>query len=201
MPPISRGFHGRRSDDAAAARLAPGQYLTQDFPVLSAGPTPRTPIEQWSFEIRGEVDEPRSWTWEQFTALPSERITRDIHCVTKWSKLDTVWTGVSIDTLLDGVDTNAAYVLAFSDGGYSSNLPLADVRDGKAWVAYEYEDEPLAPEHGGPARLLVPRHYFWKSAKWVRGIELRPDDQPGFWERNGYHNYGDPWKEQRYAGD
>jgi DMSO/TMAO reductase YedYZ molybdopterin-dependent catalytic subunit len=201
MPPISRGFHGRRSNEAAAARLAPGQYLTPDFPVLSAGPTPRTPIEQWSFEIRGELDEPRSWTWEQFMALPSERITRDIHCVTKWSKLDTVWTGVSIDTLLEGVDTTAAYVLVFCDGGYTTNLPLDDVRGGKAWVAYEFEDEPLHPEHGGPARLLVPHLYFWKSAKWVRGIELRQDDQPGFWEEYGYHNYGDPWTEQRYAGD
>jgi DMSO/TMAO reductase YedYZ molybdopterin-dependent catalytic subunit len=201
MPPISHGFHGRRSDDAAAARLAPGQYLTRDFPVLSAGPTPRTPIEQWSFEIRGEVDEPRSWTWEEFTALPSERITRDIHCVTKWSKLDTRWTGVSIDTLLEGVDTTAGYVLAFCDGGYTTNLPLDDVRGGKAWVAYEFDDEPLHPEHGGPARLLVPHLYFWKSAKWVRGIELRQDDQPGFWEEYGYHNYGDPWTEQRYAGD
>jgi DMSO/TMAO reductase YedYZ molybdopterin-dependent catalytic subunit len=201
MPRISRGFHGRRSDDAAAVRLAPGQYLTRDFPVLSAGPTPRTPIEQWSFDIRGEVDEPRSWTWEQFTSLPSERITRDIHCVTKWSKLDTTWTGVSIDTLLEGVDTTAAYVLAFCDGGYTTNLPLDDVRGGKAWVAYEFEHEPLHPEHGGPARLLVPHLYFWKSAKWVRGIELRHDDQPGFWEEYGYHNYGDPWREQRYAGD
>ena len=201
MPPISRGFHGRRSDDAAAGRLAPGQYLTQDFPVLSAGPTPRTPIEEWSFEIRGEVDEPRSWTWEQFTALPSERITRDIHCVTKWSKLDTMWTGVSIDTLLEGADTTAEHVLAFCDGGYTTNLPLDDVRGGKAWVAYEFQDEPLDPQHGGPARLLVPHLYFWKSAKWVRGIELCRDDQPGFWEEYGYHNYGDPWKEQRYAGD
>jgi DMSO/TMAO reductase YedYZ molybdopterin-dependent catalytic subunit len=201
MPPISRGFHGRRSNEAAAARLAPGQYLTPDFPVLSAGPTPRTPIEQWSFEIRGELDEPRSWTWEQFMALPSERITRDIHCVTKWSKLDMVWTGVSIDTLLEDVDTTAAYVLVFCDGGYTTNLPLDDVRGGKAWVAYEFEDEPLHPEHGGPARLLVPHLYFWKSAKWVRGIELRQDDQPGFWEGYGYHNYGDPWTEQRYAGD
>ena len=141
------------------------------------------------------------WTWEQFTALPSERITVDIHCVTKWSKLDTSWRGVSLDTVLDGVDTSAEYVLAFCDCGYSSNLPLADVRAGKAWIAYEYEDEPLEPEHGGPARLLVPRHYFWKSAKWVRGIELRQDDTPGFWEGYGYHNYGDPWKEQRYTGD
>ena len=200
-PPVSRGFHGRQSDTVDPARVPPGQYVTRDFPVLSAGPTPHTPIESWTFEIRGEVDEPRSWTWEEFTALPSERITVDIHCVTKWSKLDTSWRGVSIDTLLDTVDTSAEYMLAFSDGGYSSNLPIDEVRDGKAWVAYEFEDEPLAPAHGGPARLLVPRHYFWKSAKWVRGIELRNDDQPGFWEQNGYHNYGDPWKEQRYLGD
>jgi DMSO/TMAO reductase YedYZ molybdopterin-dependent catalytic subunit len=201
MPPVSRGFRGRRLPDVEAARLPPGQYLTPDFPVLSAGPTPHTPLAEWSLSVDGAVDTARAWSWEELQALPSETFTVDIHCVTKWSKLDTTWTGVSLDTLLDGVDTTAAYVLAFSDGGYSSNLPLADVSDGKAWVAYEYEDEPLAPEHGGPARLLVPRHYFWKSAKWVRGIELRKDDQPGFWERYGYHNYGDPWKEQRYAGD
>ena len=120
------------------------------------GRRPHQPIESWSFEIRGEVDEPRSWTWEQFTALPSERITVDIHCVTKWSKLDTSWTGVSLDTLLDGVDTSAEYVLAFCDGGYTTNLPLDDVRDGKAWVAYEYDDEPLDPEHGGPGAAARP---------------------------------------------
>jgi DMSO/TMAO reductase YedYZ molybdopterin-dependent catalytic subunit len=200
--PISRGFHGRRGEASVlAGRVPPGQYVTRDFPVLSAGPTPHTPLDSWSFEIRGEVDVPRSWTWEQFIALPSERITVDIHCVTKWSKLDTSWRGVSLETLLDGVDTSAEYVLAFCDGGYTSNLPLEDVRAGKAWIVYEYEDEPLGPEHGGPARLLVPRHYFWKSAKWVRGIELREDDTPGFWEGYGYHNYGDPWKEQRYTGD
>jgi DMSO/TMAO reductase YedYZ molybdopterin-dependent catalytic subunit len=201
MAAISRGFHGRRRDEAAAARLAPGQYLTQDFPVLSAGPTPHQPLDAWTFEIRGEVDERSSWTWEQFQALPRERITVDIHCVTKWSKFDTTWTGVSIDTLLEGVETSAAYVLAFCDGGYTTNLPLEDVRGGKAWVAYEYDDEPLEPEHGGPARLLVPHLYFWKSAKWLRGLELRQDDTPGFWEGYGYHNYGDPWQEQRYAGD
>jgi DMSO/TMAO reductase YedYZ molybdopterin-dependent catalytic subunit len=200
-PPISRGFRGRRSEESAAGRVPPGQYVARDFPVLSAGPTPHRPLESWSFDIRGEVDEPRSWTLEQFTALPSERITVDIHCVTKWSKLDTSWRGVSLDTLLDSVGTSGEYVLAFCDGGYTANLPLDDVRDGKAWVAYEYEDEPLDPEHGGPARLLVPHLYFWKSAKWVRGIELRQDDTPGFWETYGYHNYGDPWKEQRYSGD
>jgi DMSO/TMAO reductase YedYZ molybdopterin-dependent catalytic subunit len=201
MSPVSRGFRGRRGANVEAGRVPPGNYVTTDFPVLSAGPTPHEPIERWGFEIRGEIDEPRSWTWEQFTALPSERITVDVHCVTKWSKLDTSWTGVSLDTLLDGIDTSAEYILAFSDGGYTTNLPLGDVRDGKAWVVYEYDDEPLEPEHGGPARLLVPHLYFWKSAKWVRGIELRRDDQPGFWETYGYHNYGDPWKEQRYAGD
>ena len=200
MPPVSRGFRGRR-DTAEADRVPPGQYVTHDFPVLSAGPTPHTPIERWSFDVRGEVDEARSWTWEQFMGLPSERFTVDIHCVTKWSKLDTSWTGVAIDTLLDGVDTSAEYVLAFSDGGYSTNLPLDDLRDGKAWVVYEFEGDPLAPEHGGPARLLVPRHYFWKSAKWVRGLELRQEDALGFWEGYGYHPYGDPWKEQRYTGD
>ncbi|MBV8479489.1 MAG: sulfite oxidase-like oxidoreductase [Actinobacteria bacterium] len=201
MPPISHGFHGRRTDAGERDRVPPGQYVTHDFPVLSAGPTPHTPLESWTFQIRGEIDQPKSWTWEELTALPSDRVTVDIHCVTKWTKLDTVWRGVSLDTLLDGVDTSAEYVLAFSDGGYTTNLPLADIRDGKAWVAYEFGEEPLEPEHGGPARLLVPHLYFWKSAKWVRGIELRANDEPGFWEMYGYNNYGDPWKEQRYAGD
>ena len=176
--------------------------MTADFPVLSAGPTPHTPLEQWTFSINGEIDEPRSWTWEEFRALPSETITKDIHCVTKWSKLDTVWEGVSVDTLLDGVDTAAEYVIAFCDGGYTTNLPLEDVTGGKAWVAFGYDgEEPLDPEHGGPARLLVPHLYFWKSAKWVRGLALRNEDSPGFWEGYGYHIYGDPWKEQRYSGD
>jgi DMSO/TMAO reductase YedYZ molybdopterin-dependent catalytic subunit len=198
---ISRGFHGRRRDDVDPARLPPGQYVTRDFPVLSAGPTPHTPLAEWTFEIRGAVDEPVSWTWDELLALPTETPTVDIHCVTKWSKLDTAWRGVSVDTLLDGIETAAGYVVAFCDGGYTTNLPLEDVTGGKAWIAYEYEGVPLAPEHGGPARLLVPHLYFWKSAKWVRGLELRQDDEPGFWETYGYHNYGDPWKEQRYRGD
>jgi len=198
---VSRGFHGRRRDDVDSARVPPGQYVTTDFPVLSAGPTPHTSLEMWDFEIVGELDEPRSWTWAEFTKLPSEEVTRDIHCVTKWSKLDTVWRGVSVDTLLDGVDTSAEYIVEFSDGGYTTNLPLADVKDGKAWVVYEYDGEPLAPEHGGPARMLVPHLYFWKSAKWVRGLKLSAHDEPGFWEQNGYNNYGDPWREQRYWGD
>jgi DMSO/TMAO reductase YedYZ molybdopterin-dependent catalytic subunit len=198
---VSRGFHRRQADPEQEGRVPPGQYVTTDFPVLSAGPTPHRPLESWSFSIAGEVDEPVQWTWDEFRALPSENITKDIHCVTKWSKLDTNWEGVSVDTLLDGVNTSAEFVVAFSDGGYTTNLPLEDVTGGKAWVAFGYDDEPLEPEHGGPARLLVPHLYFWKSAKWVRGLQLRSDDEPGFWEGYGYHNYGDPWLEQRYAGD
>jgi DMSO/TMAO reductase YedYZ molybdopterin-dependent catalytic subunit len=181
--------------------VPPGQYVTDDFPVLSAGPTPHTPLAEWSFTIQGALDEPRSWTWDDLTSLPSESVTVDIHCVTKWSKLDTVWTGISVDTLLEGVDTSAEYVTAFGDGGYTTNLPLEDVTDGKAWLAYGYDGEPLDPEHGGPARLLVPHLYFWKSAKWVRGLRLMDEDEPGFWETLGYHLYGDPWREQRYWGD
>jgi DMSO/TMAO reductase YedYZ molybdopterin-dependent catalytic subunit len=181
--------------------VPPGQYVTTDFPVLSAGPTPRVPLDRWSFTIRGEVDEELSWTWEQFQALPHEDLTVDIHCVTKWSKLDTAWGGVSVDTLFDGVDTAAGYVLAFCDGGYTTNVPLKDLTASRAWVVDTYDGDPLDPEHGGPARLLVPHLYFWKSAKWVRGLELRLGDEPGFWEGYGYHNYGDPWREQRYAGD
>ena len=198
---ISRGFQGRRRGDADPTRVPPGQYVTDDFPVLSAGPTPHTPLAEWDFTIRGAVERPVTWAWNEFLALPSETVTVDVHCVTKWSKLDTVWKGVSLDILLDGVEKSAEYVLAFCDGGYTTNLPLEDVTGGKAWVAYEYGGEPLEPEHGGPARLLVPHLYFWKSAKWVRGLELRVHDEPGFWEYYGYHNYGDPWKEQRYAGD
>lgn len=197
---VSRGFKGRRREDAGG-RVPPGQYVTSDFPVLTAGPTPRTPLDRWDFQVTGEIDEPRRWTWEEFLALPAETIDCDIHCVTKWSKLGTSWKGVSIDTLLDGVETAADYVVAFADGGYTTNLPLEDVSGGKAWVAYEFDGEPLAAEHGGPARLLVPHLYFWKSAKWVRGLRLVLEDSPGFWESAGYHNRGDPWLEQRYWGD
>jgi DMSO/TMAO reductase YedYZ molybdopterin-dependent catalytic subunit len=198
---VSRGFRGRRQDDLAADRVPPGQHLTRDFPVLSAGPTPRTPLAEWTFSVTGEVDEPRRWGWEEFRSLPSETITVDIHCVTTWSKLDTVWEGVSLDTLLDGVEHDAGYVVAFCDGGYTTNLPIEDVTGGKAWIAFGYDGEPLDPEHGGPARLLVPHLYFWKSAKWVRGISLASEDEPGFWETYGYHMLGDPWREQRYLGD
>jgi DMSO/TMAO reductase YedYZ molybdopterin-dependent catalytic subunit len=201
MPPVSRGFQGRRAQ-VGATRLPPGQYVTNDFPVLSAGPTPHTPLGGWTFTISGAGDERVSWTWEELLALPAETPTVDIHCVTKWSKLDTTWKGVSVDRLLAAAaDAAAMYVRAWSDGGYTTNLPLEDVTGGRAWIAYEFNGKPLEPEHGGPARLLVPHLYFWKSAKWVRGLELLDHDEPGFWEMYGYHNYGDPWREQRYEGD
>ena len=195
---MSPGFSGRRRGDQ---KLPPGQYLVTDFPVLSAGPTPRVDTGSWQFRVTTETGQVRSWDWAAFRALPDEDITVDIHCVTKWSKLTTHWRGVSVDTLLEQAETSAQYVLARSYGGYTTNLPLADVRDGQAWIAFEYEGKPLAAEHGGPARLLVPHLYFWKSAKWVQGIDLMPTDRPGFWESLGYHNYGDPWREQRYWGD
>ena len=197
---VSRGFVGRRQA-APADRLPPGQHVTPDFPVLSAGPTPRISTDEWRFRVTTEQDEETTWTWEEFSALPSELVKVDIHCVTKWSKLDTDWRGVSVDTVLTAVGSSAAFVTAHSYGGYTTNLPLADLIDGKAWIAFEYDGQPLAPEHGGPARLLVPHLYFWKSAKWIHRLELRDNDRPGFWESLGYHGYGDPWKEQRYAGD
>ena len=201
MAHVSRGFRGKRAAEGDESRLPPGQYLVEGFPVLSAGPTPYTPLEEWTFSITGDVSEPRTWTWEEFRALPSEDIRADIHCVTKWSKLDTHWRGVSLDTLLEDVDTAAEYVTAWCDGGYTTNLALDDVTEGKAWVVHEFQGEPLDAEHGGPARLLVPHLYFWKSAKWLRGLALTLDDEPGFWETYGYHNRGDPWREQRYQGD
>ncbi len=202
MSPVSRGFHGRRrAEDAAPGRVPPGQYVTEDFPVLSAGPTPHVALADWTFSVRQGGEELRSWTWDELRALPAEEITADIHCVTRWSKLDTSWRGVPVEALLEAAGREAGYLLAFCDGGYTTNLPAADVTDGQAWLAYEYDGEPLEPEHGGPARLLVPHLYFWKSAKWVRGLELLDTDEPGFWETYGYHMYGDPWREQRYAGD
>ena len=199
--PVSRDFRGRRRREADPDRLPPGQYLTDDFPVLSAGPTPHTPLEEWTFSVVVAGDEKITWSWDDFRALPTESVTKDIHCVTRWSKFDTTWEGVSVDTLLEGIEHDAPYALAFCDGDYTTNLPVEDLTGGKAWVAFACDGEPLEPEHGGPARLLVPHLYFWKSAKWVRGLELRDEDEPGFWETYGYHLYGDPWQEQRYSGD
>ncbi len=196
---VSPGFQGRPR--AVGVNLPPGQYLTEDFPVLSAGPTPRIALDQWEFVITTETGQAHRWSWPELLALPSETPTVDLHCVTKWSELGTTWRGVSLDTLLTDVETAADYALVHSYGGYTTNLPLEDLLDGQAWIAYQYDGEDLAPEHGGPARLLVPHLYFWKSAKWVHGIQLLLEDEPGFWESAGYHEYGDPWREQRYQGD
>ena len=201
MAIINRGFRGRRRQ-AGAGLIPPGQYLVDDFPVLTAGPTPSVSLDEWDFTILDDAGTSLArWTWPEFATLPTEEITVDIHCVTKWSKLGTRWTGVSLDTLFEGIDTTAEYVLAFAEADYTTNLPLADVLDGQAWIAFRYDGDDLEPEHGGPARLLVPHLYFWKSAKWVRGLRLLDEDEPGFWESAGYHNYGDPWREQRYWGD
>jgi DMSO/TMAO reductase YedYZ molybdopterin-dependent catalytic subunit len=200
----TRGFKGRRPDLATRNRLPPGQYETRDFPVLSAGPTPHTPLAEWSFELQDEEGKPLAqWSWEQMLAFPSTTITTDIHCVTKWSKFDTRWRGVTVDTIFEasGIAEPSPYVMAFADGGYTTNVPTADVREGRAMIAYEYGGAPLPAEHGGPARLLVPHLYFWKSAKWVRGLRFMATDQAGFWEDGGYHMRGDPWREQRYTGD
>jgi DMSO/TMAO reductase YedYZ molybdopterin-dependent catalytic subunit len=160
-------------------------------------------LDQWTLRIEGLVRTPAQWSWAEFLAIPPETFVVDIHCVTKWSKLDTRWTGVRLDTLLAAAqpDPQAKYVVATCDGGYTTNMPLADLLNGQAFIAYEYEGQPLAPEHGGPARLVVPHLYLWKSAKWVRSLRLLPADRPGFWESLGYNNHGDPWKEERYRGD
>lgn len=200
---ISRGFVGKRRGAGPADRVPPGQYVTPDFPVLSAGPTPRIPLDQWKFSIDQLGHELIGWTWEEFLQLPAQEFVVDIHCVTKWSKLDTSWQGVSVDTLLEHIelDSRVMYVTAFSYGGYTTNIPLPEIINGQAFVAYSYDGKPLPPEHGGPARLVVPHLYFWKSAKWVQGLRLMEKDRRGFWESFGYNDHGDPWKEERYSGD
>ena len=199
----TRGFFGRRRETPSRP-IPPGQYLERGFPVLTAGPTQRISLEQWAFTLVGVEGEPvAQWDWHQFLALPQTEIFTDIHCVTKWSKLDTTWKGVTVDDLLAaaGIATPPPYLMAFSYGGYTTNLPTWDVLDGRGVVAFEFDGKPIPPEHGGPARLVVPHLYFWKSAKWLRGIHFMTEDRPGFWEQYGYHMYGDPWKEQRYWGD
>ena len=198
---FTRGFTGRRARDP---RLPPGQYdVGKDWPVLTAEATPRLSTDTWTFTVEGLAEQKVSWTWAEMMALPRSEFMGDIHCVTTWSKLGVSFSGVSVDTLLEAArpQPSASYVLATSHTGYTTNLPLDDVTGGKAWVVWEFDGQPLARDHGGPARLLVPHLYFWKSAKWVSGLRLMDHDEPGFWEQNGYHDRGDPWKEQRYQGD
>ena len=198
---VSRGFRGRTRDRTRAGRIPPGQYETRDFPVLSAGPTPVVDLALWDLAVDGDVARPQRWSWAEFQALPRERPLVDIHCVTQWSKLDTRWEGVPVAVLLEAAGARGACLVAHCDGGYTTNMPLADVAAGRGWVAFGYDGRALAPEHGGPARLLVPHLYFWKSAKWVRRLEVVAHDRAGFWESLGYHMYGDPWREQRYTND
>jgi DMSO/TMAO reductase YedYZ molybdopterin-dependent catalytic subunit len=199
---ISRGFQGRRrTPDELAERLPPGQYAEPGFPVLTAGPAPTIETDQWRFRVDGMVGHELEWSWADFQKLPFETVPCDIHCVTKWSKLGTSFGGVSVDGLLEAAEPQGEFAMAYSFGGYTTNVPLADLTGGKAWVVTEHEGDPLPRQHGGPARLLVPHLYFWKSAKWVAGLRVLDHDEPGFWEQNGYHNRGDPWKEQRYWTD
>jgi DMSO/TMAO reductase YedYZ molybdopterin-dependent catalytic subunit len=201
---ISRGFRSKRQGQTPKDRVPPGQYVTTDFPVLSAGPTPQTKLEDWTLALQLRASQLVKWSWTEFEALPQTTIRTDVHCVTKWSKLDTTWQGVTFDDLLRAAalkEPPARYIMAHCDGGYTTNLPVADLVDGKAMIATRFDGLPLLPAHGGPARLLVPHLYFWKSAKWVRSLHFMEFDRRGFWEALGYHNYGDPWREQRYEGD
>lgn len=196
---INEGFTPKRSKND---RLPPGQYETRDFPVLSFGPTQRIDKKDWKLKIWGLADT-TEWSWDEINALPQTDIHTDIHCVTKWSKFDTNWSGVLLDEIMKQtkVKENANHLIAHSYDGYTTNVPLEDIKGLQAMVALRYEGEEIEPEHGGPVRLLVPHLYFWKSAKWLTGLEFVDHDEPGFWETKGYHNYGDPWKEQRYTFD
>ncbi len=199
----TRGFFGKRPQAHIAQRLPPGQYRTEDFPVLSMGPTPEVDLATWRFSIKNGPRPLASWSWSEFEALPRTQWNGDIHCVTQWSKFDTQWEGVSIDDLFAaaGIVPPTPYLLAQSYDGYDTNVPVADLVGGRGMIATRYADAMLPAEHGGPARLLVPHLYFWKSAKWVKGLRFTPRNEAGFWELRGYHLYGDPWREQRYTED
>ena len=200
---VTRGFTGKPPSEDLADRVPPGQHLVENFPVLTAGPTPRTSLADWSFTLKNGPRLAMRWTWAEFNGLPQSKMTRDIHCVTKWSKLNTPWAGVLIDDLLAGagLDPPTSYALAHSYDGYSTNVAVADLVGGKAMIATHYEGKPLTADHGGPARLLVPLLYFWKSAKWVTALQFTEREEAGFWELRGYHIHGDPWREQRFSGD
>ncbi|GAB4314320.1 MAG: sulfite oxidase-like oxidoreductase [Phototrophicales bacterium] len=183
-----------------SGRLPPGQSLTHKFPVLTYGPIPKFDPETWDFRVFGEVEKEMSWNWEAFQKLPTVTVTVDIHCVTRWSKFDTTWTGVPFKHIAElvGMKDTTKHIIAHCDYGYTTNVPVEDMMRDDVLLAYMYDGKPLEPEHGAPVRTLVPHLYFWKSAKFLRALEFSPVDKPGFWEQGGYHNYGDPFKEQRY---
>ena len=202
------GFFDRNREQLAhkgidGARLPPGQYLTERFPVLHVGDVPTYAPGDWDLKIFGLVDKPFTINLDELKSMPAVTLLTDIHCVTKWSKFDTTWKGVRVRDLFEraGMQAGAAYIMGHAEHGYTANLPLADVLLDESLVVYEYEGEEIEPIHGGPVRLLVPHLYFWKSPKWLRGLELRATDAPGFWEQNGYNMYGDPFLEQRFWGD
>ena len=201
---FERLFGNRAADPATATRIPPGQYKTDKFPVLHYGSVPRTNLGNWDFRVWGEVDSPITLTWDQFKTLPRKTVATDIHCVTRWSKLDTTWVGVPIGVILElaGVRPSATHVVSHAEQGYTANVPLSVLDDDDdVLLADTFDDQPLEPEHGYPLRLLVPKRYFWKSSKWIRGLEFLDHDQPGFWERYGYNNDADPWKEERFSAD
>ena len=198
---LDRLLGGKRADPATAARIPPGQYVTEKFPVLHYGSVPHTDLATWDFRVFGAVDSPYSLTWDEFKALPRKQVGVDIHCVTRWTKLDTTWEGVPIQEIMSraGLKPDATHVLAHSEQGYTANLPLTVLDDDDVLLADTYDGQPLEPEHGYPLRLFVPKRYFWKSAKWIRGLEFLDHDILGFWERYGYNNDADPWKEERFS--
>ncbi|MDK3158911.1 sulfite oxidase-like oxidoreductase [Kamptonema cortianum] len=202
MGPLDTVLKRRRDEERmrAEGRLPPGQSLTLDFPVLHVGRTPVFNPDTWSLRVFGEVEREMSWTWQEFTALPTVTQTVDIHCVTRWSKFDTVWEGVRFSEFIKlfGVKPTAKYVIAHCDGGYTTNTPLEIMLDDDVMLAYKFDGRPLEPDHGYPLRTLVPKRYFWKSAKWLRALEFSPVDRPGYWEQGGYHNNGDPFREERF---
>lgn len=200
---VTRGFIGKQPVLKDAHRLPPGQHVVNSFPVLSAGPVPRLASADWQFVLKLGPRVLKAWDWAAFNRLPQTTITTDIHCVTAWSKFDTSWEGVTVDDILAdaGLAAPTEFALAHSYDGYSTNVPTADLINSKAMVALKYGGQPLSPDHGGPARLLVPHLYFWKSAKWVSGLQFTDREHAGFWELRGYHIYGDPWREQRYTND
>ena len=198
---LERLMGGRKLDEATKARVPPGQYVTEKFPVLHYGSVPRVDLARWDFRVWGDVDSPFALTWDQFKALPRKTVETDIHCVTRWSKLGTTWEGVAIQEILGlaQVRPSARFVVAHAEQGYTANLPLDVLDDDDVLLADTFDGHPLEKDHGWPLRLVVPKRYFWKSAKWIRGLELLDHDVPGFWERYGYHNVGDPWREERFS--
>ena len=194
---------GKKLEPETAARIPPGQSLTDRFPVLHYGPVPRIDLEKWDFKVFGLVGEPVRFTWEEFMQLPQSQVTMDIHCVTRWSKLDTTWEGVLATELMKHVNLKpqAKFVIAHAEYGFTANVPLEFFLDEQTIFAHSFGGKPLEKDHGWPLRLVVPKKYFWKSAKWIRGIEFLAQDKLGFWERNGYSNNADPWKEERYSED